>query len=384
MKCLVPETGLTISPLGEIVLCCAGDSVALGHIKDIEDLDDFFYSDVYNNIRNEFKNNQFPIQCKVCVDHHKAGHAARFKAYNRYNFTENGLKFLEVSTSNICNQMCVTCSGKYSSKWAPYEENSIFDRNENHKFHTSLYKMNDKDVEKILKIIPGLEHLTIKGGEPFADPNNIKILECVADKNPKCRVQISTNFQLVTDKVIELLHRIDDVNIQASIDGTYELYDWIRGGHFDKTVANINRYHEYAGKDVIVFGTISIYNWMHISELIDFWKDIKGVPRINLGNVVTFPKYCSPLYLKPHHIKKGLNKVHDYLQNYTKINDDFYTSNNLDIRGMNNINSIIPNKEFDIHNKMMRWIDYCLITRQNNEDIFELAPYLKEYKYANN
>ena len=64
--------------------------------------------------------------------------------------------------------MCVTCSGKYSSKWAPYEENSIFDRNENHKFHTSLYKMNDKDVEKILKIIPGLEHLTIKGGEPFA------------------------------------------------------------------------------------------------------------------------------------------------------------------------------------------------------------------------
>ena len=38
MKCLVPETGLTISPLGEIVLCCAGDSVALGHIKNIEGL----------------------------------------------------------------------------------------------------------------------------------------------------------------------------------------------------------------------------------------------------------------------------------------------------------------------------------------------------------
>ena len=29
---------------------------------------------------------------------------------------------------------------------------------------------------------------------------------------------------------------------------------------------------------------------------------------------------------------------------------------------------------------MMKWIDYCLIARFNNEDIFELAPYLMEYK----
>ena len=383
MNCSVPETGLTISPIGEIVLCCAGDNVAIGHIKDIEDINDFFYSDVYNDIRKKFQLNEFPPQCEVCVHHHKAGRAARFEAYNRYKFSAPGLKFLEISTSNICNQMCVTCSGKYSSKWAPYEQNTIFNRNENHKFFTKMYKMTNADVNKVLKIIPGLDHLTIKGGEPFADPNNIKILECVADTNPKCRVQISTNFQLVTDNVIELLHRIDDVNIQASIDGTHELYDWIRGGHFDKTIDNINKYHEYAGRDVIVFGTISIYNWMHIVELIEFFKDIKGVPRINLGNIVTFPEYCSPLYLKPQHILEGLNKVHDYLKSYTRINDDFWESDNLDIRGMNNINSIVPNKKFNIHNKMMRWIDYCLIARQNNEDIFELSPYLKEYRYAN-
>ena len=30
--------------------------------------------------------------------------------------------------------------------------------------------------------------------------------------------------------------------------------------------------------------------------------------------------------------------------------------------------------------QMMEWIDFCLIARQNNEDIFELAPYLNEYK----
>ena len=35
MKCLVPDTGITISPIGDVVLCCASDSVAVGHIKDI-------------------------------------------------------------------------------------------------------------------------------------------------------------------------------------------------------------------------------------------------------------------------------------------------------------------------------------------------------------
>jgi MoaA/NifB/PqqE/SkfB family radical SAM enzyme len=245
--------------------------------------------------------------------------------------------------------------------------------------------MTDADVDKILKIIPNLQHLTIKGGEPFADPNNIKILEKVAKTNPKCRIEICTNFQLVTDKVIELLYKIDDVHVQASIDGTYELYDWIRGGHFDKTVDNINRYYNYGGRQVIIVSTISIYNWMHVTDLIDYWKDIKGVPRINIANLVTFPKYCSPLYLKPHHIKEGKDKIYNYLnKNFIKRSDEYYTSDVLNVSGMNNIHSVVHTID-DIgigamHERMIDWINFSLIARQNNEDIFELAPYLNEYK----
>ena len=52
MKCLVPDTGITINPIGELVLCCAGDHVPVGHIKDIDDVSDFFNSSVYNDLRN--------------------------------------------------------------------------------------------------------------------------------------------------------------------------------------------------------------------------------------------------------------------------------------------------------------------------------------------
>ena len=29
---------------------------------------------------------------------------------------------------------------------------------------------------------------------------------------------------------------------------------------------------------------------------------------------------------------------------------------------------------------MIEWINYCLVVRQNDENIFDLVPYLKEYK----
>ena len=399
MKCLVPETGLTINPLGEIVLCCAGDNVAVSHIKDIDDVEEFFNSEVYDKLRFDFKNNNYPKQCDVCVIHHKAGRIARFNSYNRFEFPtyeediqkdSRPIRFLEITTSNICNQMCVTCSGKYSHKWAPYEKMAVDSglswRNENHKFHTEMYKMTDADVDKILKIIPDLQHLTIKGGEPFADPNNIKLLEKLADTNPTCRVEICTNFQLVTNTVIKLLHRLKEVHIQASIDGVHEMYNWIRGGDFKKTVNNIHRYHAVEGRKIVIVSTVSIYNWMHLPELIHYWRDVEGVDRISMANIVTFPKYCSPLYLHSYHIQEGLDKFFDYLKDhkYKESDPSLYLSDKLVVSGVNNMLSISP-KQIDqndkrvIQRRMIDWIDFCLIARQNEEDIYDLAPYLKSY-----
>jgi len=396
---MVPETGITINPIGEIVLCCAGDNTAISHIKDVPDLTEFFNGEVYDKLRKDFKEGNFPKQCNVCKVHWEAGRIARFDSYNRFIFPTyeedkdapiTPIRFLEITTSNICNQMCVTCSGKYSSKWAPYEkmavESGLTWRDENHKFHTEMYKMTKEDVDKVLDLVPHLQHLTIKGGEPFADPNNILILKKLAETNPKCRVEICTNFQLVTDYVIELLHRIDEVHVQASIDGVHEMYDWIRGGNFQKTINNIKRYHKYAGRHVIVVSTVSVYNWMHLPELIDYFIDVPGVPRISMANLVTFPKYCSPNFLTIQHQEEGKKNLFDYLESkFTKRSDTYWVSDKLHVSNLNNVMSvettIDPFKTpAEIRKRMIEWIDFCLVARENNEDIYELAPYLKEYK----
>ena len=399
MKCMVPETGITINPIGELVLCCAGDNVALSHIKDIENLTEFFNGELYDKLREDFKNENFPKQCNVCWNHYKAGRIARFDSYNRFIFPTyeedkvapiTPIRFLEITTSNICNQMCVTCSGKYSSKWAPYEKMAVDSglswRDENHKFHTKMYKMTAKDVQKVLDIVPHLQHLTIKGGEPFADPNNIKILEKVAETNPKCRVEICTNFQLVTDRVIEILHQIEEVHIQASIDGIHEMYDWIRGGNFKKTINNINRYHAYGGRHVIVVSTVSVYNWMHLPELIDYFIDVPGVPRVSMANLVTYPKYCSPNFLTQEHQEEGKKKLFDYLESkFTKTGEHYWINDKLHLSNTNNVTSVKSEVDIyvgtaEIRKRMVEWIDFCLVARENNEDIYDLAPYLEEYR----
>jgi hypothetical protein len=115
MKCMVPETGLTINPIGEMVICCAGDNVALSHIKDVNDLTDFFNGEVYEKLRSDFKEQSFPKQCDVCWRHWDAGRIARFDSYNRFDFPTYKedlasdvipIRFLEITTSNMQSDVC--------------------------------------------------------------------------------------------------------------------------------------------------------------------------------------------------------------------------------------------------------------------------------------
>merc|ERR1711991_655217 len=66
--------------------CCAGDNVAVEHIKNVDNITKFFNSDIHGDLRKRFKLKDFPEQCEVCKVHWEAGRIARFDSYNRFNF----------------------------------------------------------------------------------------------------------------------------------------------------------------------------------------------------------------------------------------------------------------------------------------------------------
>jgi hypothetical protein len=72
----------------------------------------------------------------------------------------------------------------------------------------------------------------------------------------------------------------------------------------------------------------------------------------------------------------------DYLKDWNKISDTYYETDNLHLSGMNNVLSVVQGDDDVklIQERMIQWIDFCLVARENNEDIYELAPYLREYE----
>ena len=192
-SCKAPVTSMTIDPTGLVTLCCNfnnGHSTDIQktlpsmYVKDIADLNEFFLKEyqVFNYINKTHGWEALP-ECSECVVQ-KISKVPTTKGWydnvlnKPYEHYDKNLKLrlLEVTSSNICNQMCAMCAPYFSTKWVK-NINKIWP-NRPHSNEKASY-LNQEDVDKIVRIIPRLEVLMLKGGEPFADQNNLKFLRII-------------------------------------------------------------------------------------------------------------------------------------------------------------------------------------------------------------
>ena len=309
MFCKAPFTGLTIDPAGWIVMCCnTGDREQFGvKITDVEDLNEFFRDQQYQRVRNTISKEGFEAvpECWRCTKAIQNNMKSEVHNYDRYTPSKDlTIKYLEVTTSNVCNQTCAMCTSYFSTKWRKIERHMPEWAQENH----PTFAMSDASIEKILRVIPGLDFLNIKGGEPFADKNNLKILTKAAETNPDCEIIITSNFQNIPDEWFEPLSKLKKLCIGASIDGVGKTYDWIRGGNFENTYANILKFKEKTGAHVGINMCTSIYNLYNLKETQEFFEGYSQ----NFYNVVITPPFLSPNLIDPIKLKKLLLEQYDY------------------------------------------------------------------------
>lgn len=292
IECTFPWTGMTIDPQGSINVCCTYKgkrAECLGNISDVDDLEEFFLEDAYTKLRADFKDG-FRKNPK-CASCHKADIIGTDSvAHISIPFPKfQGLQYLEVTTSNVCNQSCAMCSSYASSQWIKL--NPIFNITDQ---PMKAWSISDKDFDKILKIIPTLKMVHIKGGEPFADMKNLKIIKAIRKTNPMCRIQICSNFQMIPDAFIKELKQCRRVNASASVDAIGKRFDWIRGGDFKQVEYNIDNFFDITGGKVSIAPCVSIYNIHHLREIYDWSQTKKSVKFRGISNVVTWPMYHSP------------------------------------------------------------------------------------------
>ena len=370
MYCKAPFAGITIDPSGQVTLCCntTNRKYFQSNINQIKSLKDIFYGEKYEDLRKTMLTEGFEKipQCEVCINAVKGKYQAEYYLYNTRIKDVNPLKlrYLELTASNICNQTCVTCGSYFSSKWLKLEQKM----NLGIGGHNPPFILSKESVDKIIEVLDDLEVLQLKGGEPTADKNNLKILKKLVEINPNCRVIIISNFQEISEEWWEVLSFLNNLEMSSSLDGIDKTYDWIRGGDFNRTYENMLRFKEIQSSPLRINPCISLYNLFHLNELNE--KIQKDFTHIYFGNVVISPKYLSP-----HLLQERLIPI---LESYygVDLREKYYITPGL-LNAPSNFMELSNGITKEDLYKRFEYISNTM-NKVRGSDIFELHPQLRD------
>ena len=254
--------------------------------------------------------------------------------------------------SNICNLKCRMCNGISSSAWVKDElklakMNKDFQRPvDNPEF--GYTNKSEQIIERLFEDptpFKNLRYLSIKGGEPYMEPANKTILKKFIDLGVAKHVTLdwTTNGTIVDEEVHELAKQYGHTKWTVSLEGTDNLYEYIRGGKnftFDQLNNNLK---QYDFDRIIIAVTIMAYNIAHLEKIQQWFdKNKKHNWDIYFKNVVTTPWYLNPRVLPneildkikfkfPHinYTNNGSN-VNTFV-NYTKDLDKIRNTDVLDV-----------------------------------------------------
>ncbi len=354
-KCQHMWSGMFISTGGNVRTCCVSmerhfkEEISLDAIDDL--LEHFNSKLMVNRRKTDINDNRLCTTCTVrnnnkipSMKDAIVGTYARHGIVPKEDPANCSLEHLEISFSNLCNQQCVMCSSENSSKWTMFDIENVdagFSR-----IPTKYRKWTtEKNMNKIKKILHGLKFLVIKGGEPMIQDEVKEILQYIIEHNIEMDINVVTNFQEVSDEMLDILCSLKGMELTFSVDSTNEMYNWSRGGTFDKTIENITAYVKRC--DVPKFGwanTLTLWSYKHLIEDIKIIEQInaeiiKGkntMPWYNILPVVG-PRYASP-FVDP--IEERIEFVFEFEKTFGFITDSSLQYKTLTLNQLDTITSL--------------------------------------------
>jgi hypothetical protein len=212
----------------------------------------------------------------------------------------------QITTSNLCNQACVTCNSYLSSKWAEIER-----RIGTVPQPTFKIKLSEVNVDYATA-----RRIEFVGGEPFFDPTTFQILELlIKHNNTDCFISVVTNGSIsLNNHQLTTLSKFTDLNICISIDGIGPVFEYLRWpAKWPTLLDNIEKFKKIT-KNISVSYTISSLNVLYYQQTVN-WFQSQNL-RYN-HNIVTHPEWIS-LSSTPVKIKELL-RDNSFASTWAKI-----------------------------------------------------------------
>jgi MoaA/NifB/PqqE/SkfB family radical SAM enzyme len=371
--CLEAFKSLTITTgNGSVTPCCAFNG-RLANIDDVKDLREFFYdSPEMNSVREHELNGKWYLPgCSNCQ---KFPSSSRKSQFNNWLRTHKPADItpeekpepvhLSFDFSNHCNLTCVMCNGEYSSSWRKHDAH--FNREVTPMRPESKGRqLSEEHFRQMLDLVQRAKILEIKGGEPLLEPHFDEFLREIAKTNPSIDISVTTNFTRMDQRKAELLSPLRNLALNVSIDGTHDLYEWMRGFSFKELEEKLLAYLPYfKNRFISINYTSTIYNFDRLEEFYNWVFELHknvGIPIcINFGIIAIWPDYVSPLLAADR--SNALAQVERLLQDPLK----FQYGRELYGRGLTALKSFLESPETlpeSAHQKHRLWHDYLVKIR---------------------
>lgn len=275
-QCAAIDHGLTVFSFDKIGPCTFIDSSYLKPISIIRDPNRFA----------DLKTAQPPQACHQCVNKEKQGIASWRQEFNRRNKNLQGLQFVDIRNSNLCNLKCRYCGPHFSSQWA--SELSL----------SNAVNRTPIDSYSDLLFTESLHWMYFTGGEPLILSDHWAILDQLIEKNLAKNISLlySTNLTTIRYKdkdIFSIWEKFKSVTVMVSIDAVGRPLECIRSGvdwaqleqNIDKL---LNLAKNYRSIKVRLSPVISVLNIWFIDEFYN-WATAKKLA-VDL-NVLSGPDY---------------------------------------------------------------------------------------------
>ena len=314
--CVHPWTNLMVNNPGTYNFCCIAWKALITDEKGNPVLaantmpDEAWNAPSLRKVRKAMVNGEKLDACSKCWTQEDVGKDSYRQRHNREWIGRLGLKeiekrvqytkdndyylntppdYLDLRLGNLCNLKCRMCnvynSSQIEKEHLQLKTNNMYadmwGRQWDGDINGPPYPMDWVDApkfwEKMSDFIPGLKKVYFTGGEPTLLPSTYTFMQEMVDKDMSSKIDLLYNINCtnVTDRFVELASKFRHVQIQASIDGTENVNDYIRAPSKWATIKkNLIKVAEAPGLKVGLSPAIQSYNILDIDNILEFAQDV--------------------------------------------------------------------------------------------------------------
>lgn len=304
--CYSPWTNIDISPQGDITPCCKFQTQYYNQKFNIQTttIEQYKNSEFLTEIKQQFWQDTWPQGCERCyieeennIESKRQLDYTRWQEYyQRYDIENPTFITASIAFGNTCNLTCITCNSNSSSRWQ--QEYQTIIGKDIKPYH--FYKENF--VNDLINQAPTLIHIDVPGGEPLLsgikEQKQLLRYYINTSQSKDISLHYTTNATIFPDQEWwDLWQHFKEVDIQLSIDGVGDRYEYIRyPAKWTDLTAAVEQYIQYQIQKhnirLSVSHTVSAYNIFYLDEFF-IWNYNIGLPRPWLGRV------HNPAHMRP-------------------------------------------------------------------------------------